>query len=193
LERLKLEEPMLIILDVDMPGLDGWRTLAELRRGGCTQPVLMFTHAEDTDSKVRFLQAGADDYIGKSADSRELLARIGALLRRAGPPPGKITPLVFGDLRIDLEHRTATKGSAPMKLTRTDYALLRLLRANEGRPVSREQIIATIWGGKSGNSHALDTHLWRLRKKLGDTAEEPRLIHNVAGIGYVMTPPGQAR
>ncbi len=191
LERLKIEEPLLIILDVDMPGLDGWRTLAEIRRRGCNQPVLMFTAADDIESKVRGLGLGADDYIGKTSDSRELLARIGALLRRSGPEREKIPPLVFGDVSIDLENKTAVKGEVPLKLTRTDYALLRLLWTNVGRPVSREQIIATIWGAKSENSHALDTHLWRLRKKLGDTAEEPRLIRNVSGIGYVMTPPGQ--
>lgn len=186
LERLESDSPDLVLLDVDMPRLNGWKTLAELRRRDCHRPVLMFTQVDDVDSKVRGLGEGADDYMSKASDPRELLARVAALLRRSTQAKEKPDLFRFGNLRIDLENKTATKGGVPLKLTRTDFALLKLLRGHPGRPVSREEILQTVWGGRAGNSHALDTHLWRLRKKLGDTGGDRQLIHNLSGIGYVM-------
>ena len=186
LDWIRDEVPSLIILDVEMPHLDGWKTLAELRRRGCTRPVLMVTHVDDTASRVRGLDTGADDYIAKPCDAPELLARVRALLRRSTPVHAA-TPLRFGNLVVDLERKTATRGKTEIRLTRTEYALLTLLREHIGTPVSRELIIAQVWGGKEGNSHTLDTHLWRLRKKIGDTGDKPRWIQNHAGIGYTMS------
>jgi DNA-binding response OmpR family regulator len=188
LGRLKTESPALIVLDVDMPRLDGWQTLKRLRRDGCTRPVLMLTHANHVDSRVRGLENGADDYLGKPCEPNEFLARVRALLRRAGPPAGAgAAPLRFGEVSVDLESRTATSAGSPLRLTRTEYALLTVLRENVGKPVSREAILERVWAGQTGYSHALDNHVWRLRRKLGDTGEEPRWIRNVSGMGYVMT------
>lgn len=186
LEREPLEQPVLILLDVDMPELGGRETLAELRRRGCTRPVLIVTHVDDEASRVLGLELGADDYIGKPCSAAELVARVRAVLRRYRPPDSGAPTLRFGDVVVDLQNKMAMSGSTLIRLTRTEFALLALLREHIGTPVSRERIIARVWGGKMNNSHALDTHLWRLRKKLGDTAEEPRWIRNQSGIGYTM-------
>jgi DNA-binding response OmpR family regulator len=187
LGRLKSESPALIVLDVDMPRFDGWQTLEKLRRQGCARPVLMLTNVSHVDSRVRGLENGADDYLGKPCEPKEFLARVRALLRRAAPANAGDAPLRFGDVNIDLANKTATSAGSPLRLTRTEYALLTVLRENLGKPVSREAILKRVWAGQSGYSHALDNHVWRLRKKVGDTGEEPRWIQNVSGIGYVMT------
>jgi two-component system, OmpR family, response regulator MprA len=186
LERIQAGEPSLIILDVDMPRMDGWKTLAELRRRGWKQPVLMVTHVDDVDSRVRGLDSGADDYISKPCNASELLARVRALLRRAAPVRTATTTLRFGNVLVDLARKTATCGTEEFRLTRSEYALLTCLLENIGTPVSREVIFERVWGGKAGNSHTLDTHLWRLRKKLGDTCDNPHWICNHAGVGYSM-------
>lgn len=177
---------MLIILDVEMPELDGRKTLAELRRRGCTRPVLIVTHVDDEASRVDGLDLGADDYIGKPCSAAELVARVRAVLRRYQPKGSTLPTLRFGDVVVDLQNKMAVSGGTLIRLTRTEFALLALLREHIGTPVSRERIVARVWGGKTGNSHTLDTHLWRLRKKLGDTTDEPRWIQNHSGIGYMM-------
>lgn len=188
LERVQGEAPTLIILDVEMPRLDGWKTLAELRRRGCVRPVLMVTHVADVGSRVRGLDSGADDYLAKPCDAPELLARIRAILRRSSSSmQTAAAPLRFGNVAVDLERKTAMRDMTPLRLTRTEYALLALLTEHLGTPVSRELIVERVWGGKEGNSHTLDTHLWRLRKKLGDTGDKPRWILNHAGIGYTLS------
>lgn len=188
LEKLKGGMPDLIILDVEMPRLDGWGALAELRRRNVPCPVLMLTHVNEIASRVRGLDLGADDYIGKPCSPHELVARVRALLRRASRAALEANPglLRLGDVTIDLTGKTAAKAGAPLRLTRTDFVLLELLNARRGKPVSREVILHEVWGGKSRGSHALDTHLWRLRKKIGDTGEVSPWIQNVPGIGYVL-------
>lgn len=184
--------PALIVLDVEMPRMDGWRTLGELRRRGHRQPVLMLTHLDDVDSRVRGLEAGADDYVGKPCTAQELLARVRALLRRPPlPETGRL--LHLGGVEVDLREKRARRGGEAVRLTRTDYALLELLQGRQGAPVSREEIIARIWAGKSGASHALDTQLWRLRKKLGDPGDETGWIRNVSGVGYALRVPAGGR
>ena len=186
--QLEAQPPALIILDVDMPVLDGWQTLQEIRRLGCLQPVLMITGTNDVGSRVKGLELGADDYIGKPCQASELIARVRALLRRTSPPfLPTVKLLVRGDVKIDLDRKTATRGDQRLALTRTDFALLKLLSENKGAPVSRETILRDVWKARSGNSHALDTHLWRLRKKLGDTNDASQWIQNIPGIGFMMT------
>lgn len=193
LERLPTATPDLIVLDVDMPRLDGWATLTALRQRGCNRPVLMMTAVEAVESRVRGLELGADDYLVKPCTVLEFLARVRALIRRAGPAvshnPEKDV-LFLGEARIDLAAKLATKGGVPLKLTKTDFALLALLHEHAGKPVSRVEILRRVWDDQSQgeqNSHALDTHLWRLRKKIGDTTDVPQWIRNVPGIGYVLT------
>jgi DNA-binding response OmpR family regulator len=187
LARLASESPALFILDVDMPHLDGWQTLEALRRRGYTQPVLMVTHANEVSARVRGLEEGADDYVGKPCEASELCARVRALLRRTKTmTPKSASSIRTGDIEIDLTNKTASKAGTAVRLTRTDYAVLTLLHSNLGRPVAREVILKQVWGGLSGSSHALDTHLWRLRRKLGGSKGEIAWIKNVSGIGYSM-------
>ncbi len=194
LAGLDTDTPDLIVLDVDMPRLDGWGTIEELRRRGCSSPVLMMTGFDSVEARVRGLKLGADDYLGKLCATTEFLARVYALLRRAGMHTGGATAkpaelLRLGATTVDLAAKTATKAGAPLRLTKTDYALLALLNDHAGKPVTREEILRSIWPGSATgvqSSHALDTHLWRLRKKIGDAADGSQRIRNVPGIGYVM-------
>ena len=187
LEALESEVPRLIMLDVDMPELDGWQVLERIRLREYTLPVLMLTHVNDVPSRVRGLDAGADDYVGKPVSAVELVARVRALLRRVAPvmpEDGQVWRL--GNMMIDFERKRATKADEELWLTRTDYALLALLREHIGKPVAHKLILERVWGGRAGNAHALDTHIWRLRKKLGDSPTGGPWIRNMSGIGYVL-------
>lgn len=187
LTRIERERPALVILDVNMPQLNGWQTLTELRRRGSKQLVLMMTEFNDLDSRVHGLDRGADDYMGKPFEASELRARVRALLRRAPAALASPDPLRFGELVVDLESKSAHRGTEPVRFTRTEYALLELFRRHAGRPVSREVMLEAMWGTRSGNSNTIATHLWRLRKKLGEDGDQGRWIKNLPGIGYVMT------
>ncbi|HZZ20415.1 MAG TPA: response regulator transcription factor [Opitutaceae bacterium] len=189
LAQLKTINPALVVLDVNMPGFDGWKTLRELRRRSYSNPILMLTSVDDPDSRVRGLDAGADDYLGKPCTHAEFLARVRALLRRV--PHKRLPPshfLNFGGITVDLEAKTATRNGAPVRLTRTDYSLLTVLWEQIGKAVPRDKILGRVWEGQGGGSHALDTHLWRLRKKLGDDSDPPEWIQSQAGVGYRLSP-----
>ncbi len=185
LDAAARERPDCILLDVDMPRLDGWRALEQLRARGVTTPVLMLTGLVDINSRVRGLGAGADDYLGKPCDHRELLARVHALLRRA-QPARPVLVLNFGPLRIDVEQRFVTiAAGTPPALTRTEFALLELLARHAGRTVPRETILDDVWGYAPDTvTRTVETHIWRLRRKLGDDAAQPRWIRTVQGAGY---------
>ena len=187
IEQEPHEKPTLILLDVEMPRLDGWKTLNELRHRGCRVPVLMLTNVDNIPARVKGLEAGADDYLSKPCDMLELLARVKALIRRSQMSLHTPLRLNFGDLIVDLERKTARRGREIVRLTRTEYALLGLLAENHGKPVSRELMLTVVWGAaKAPNSHTVDTCLWRLRKKLGDNGSAPRWIRNLPGIGHVL-------
>lgn len=187
LERVPQEKPALILLDVHMPRLDGWATLKELRQRGCRAPVLMLTNVDDVPARVKGLEAGADDYVGKPCDLIELLARIRAAIRRASLPFESPLRLKFDDLVVDLGRKSAARGKEEVRFTRTEFALLELLAQHHGRPVSRELMLQNVWGlAAENNSHTLDTCLWRLRKKLGDHGRESRCLRSLPGIGYVL-------
>jgi two-component system, OmpR family, response regulator MprA len=186
LEQVQAAEPSLIILDVDMPGLDGWKTLAKLRQRGCVRPILMITHVHDVDSRVQGLESGADDYLGKPCSASEVVARVRALLRRAPLRRSRQTRLRLGNVSVDLEKKVASQGNETARLTRTECALLDILVRRPGVPVSREDIFRHVWGAKPGQSHTLDTHIWRLRRKLGDTGENPRWLLNHPGQGFAL-------
>lgn len=188
LEKFSVNDPALFILDVAMPRLDGWKTLAELRQRGCIRPVLMLTALGDVDARVRGLDSGADDYLGKPCNPTELTARVRALLRRQPVKRRRPARLRFGELTIDLEQKSVLNGAPPIRLTRSDFALLECLACKVGAPISREEICARVWGTKAENSRALETHLWRLRSKLGDTGEKPRWLLNHPGRGYSLAP-----
>jgi len=190
LDLIAKEKPALVILDVMMPNLTGLEVAAELRRLGLTIPVLMLTTRQEISEKVEGLNAGADDYLGKPFDRRELLARVQALLRRqtTTQTTQAISVLRFGEVEVDLSKLTAHKGKTPLPLTRTEYALLELLAKNMGAPVSRDLILDAVWGYTYfPSTRTVDTHIWRLRKKIGDNGEAPRWLKKAQGEGYVLT------
>lgn len=184
------EMPDLLILDVDLPKLDGVTVCARLRERSFTPPILMLTGKSKVEDRVAGLNAGADDYLGKPFAADEFLARVNALLRRrhhAGKAPAI---LQIGDTRIDLDEKTATRSAHPLDLTKTEFALLALLAAHAGKPVSRETILNEVWGyTRPPVTRTVDTHIWRLRKKIGDEGESSRWIKQVHGQGYCLSLP----
>jgi two-component system response regulator MprA len=189
LELFRRQKPELVILDVDMPQLDGWQTLEQLRAGGNRTPVLMLTGLGDVVHRVRGLGAGADDYLAKPCDMRELLARIHALLRRSQPAANRTRVLRFGDHTVDLERHVVRSVQVAPALTRTEFALLEMLALKEGRPASRDELLDGVWGyTHRPATRTVETHIWRLRGKLGDTGDESRWIRTVPGAGYSLHP-----
>lgn len=173
-----------IILDVMLPGLDGFGVVHQLRQRGCQTPVLMLT-ARDTDRDiVHGLNAGADDYLTKPFKLDVLIARVRAVARRGVAPLTLI--LSAGDLTINTATREVKRGVRPLELTRTEYGLLELLVRNAGRIVARERIIETVWGfGADVENNTVDTFMHLLRRKV-DPPDEPRLIQTIRGVGYAI-------
>ena len=186
----KAEKPALVILDLMMPELDGLSLAGELRRLGATVPILMLTTRVEIEDRVSGLQAGADDYLGKPFDGRELLARVQALLRRSEREAASCRILKFDEIDVDLENQQATRKGEPFPLTRTEFALLSIMAKHLGSPVSRELMLDEVWGYTYyPTTRTVDTHIWRLRKKLGDNADAPRWIRRSQGNGYLLTCP----
>ncbi len=185
LARVDLGAPDLLILDIDMPGMTGFEVLHELKRRGFGFPVLMITGVNDLDSRVKGLDAGADGYVGKPCSAAELTARIRSLLRRF-QEKAAVQELHLGDLRVDFRSVTADRGGVAVRLSPTDFRLLHLLGESRGQPISRDDIMDRIWGVVSGDSHVLDTHIWRLRSKLGDREPGHPWIVSVPGKGYMI-------
>jgi two-component system response regulator MprA len=185
LDRLEAEPPDLVVLDILMPRLDGLEACRELRASGDRTPVLMLTARDAVGDRVEGLDAGADDYLVKPFALEELLARIRALLRRTVPNADE-KPLAFADLVLDPVTHEVHRGDRPVELTRTEYLLLELFLLNPRRVLTREVIFDRVWGYDFGpTSNALEVYVGYLRRKTeGDG--EPRLIHTVRGVGYVM-------
>ena len=182
------EKPALIIIDVMMPRLGGLEAVEEMRRLGINVPVLMLTTRSETPERVKGLMAGADDYLGKPFDRDELLARVHALLRKHTRQAPASRVLRFDELVVDLDQKTARRGGEDVALTRTEYALLELFAGNLGGAVSREQMLDAVWGYTYfPSTRTVDTHIWRLRKKIGDSGENPRWLKRVQGQGYVLS------
>ena len=177
----------LIVLDVMMPHLDGIETCRRIRAAGDTVPILMLTAKATVGDRVDGLDAGADDYVTKPFALDELLARIRALLRRS---TGGVASVVrFEDLVIDPGARTATRGERELGLTKTEFDLLSLLAASPGIVIDRDTIYEEIWGiDFLTSSNSLDVYIGYLRRKT-EADGEPRLIHTVRGVGYVLRSP----
>jgi len=182
------ERPALVLLDVDMPVMNGWQTLERLQQRGDEASVIILTGATDVEDRVKGLGAGADDYLGKPCDMRELLARVQAVLRRRQPrPPGRAAVLTFGELKVDLANRSALRAGVPVALTRTEYTMLECFASHRGKLVTRETLLKEVWNyGPESNTRTVETHIWRLRQKLGDNAGKPRWIQTVTSGGYRM-------
>jgi DNA-binding response OmpR family regulator len=174
-----------VVLDLMLPVKDGYEVCRELRAAGFKRPILMLTARGTVEDRVTGLDTGADDYLTKPFDFKELLARLRALLRRSPdlrPPVARVA-----DLTVDTASHTVERGGEPVSLTAKEYALLEYLVMNEGRVVSREQIAEHVWDESFDPfSNVIDVYVKRLRAKL-DTGRDPRLIHTRRGEGYILT------
>jgi two-component system response regulator MprA len=187
LERLGADPYEAVILDIAMPRLDGLEVCRRLRQGGDRTPVLMLTARGEVDDRVAGLDAGADDYLVKPFALRELLARVRALLRRAEDDDGgQEEALSFEDLRIDLRAHEAWRGERLLTLTRTEFQLLEMFLRQPRTVLTRSAIFEHVWGYDFGSSsNSLGVYMGYLRRKT-EVGDEPRLLHTVRGVGYVM-------
>jgi len=195
LESVTAARPDAMVLDVMMPRLDGLEVCRRLRSTGDDLPILVLTARDAVSDRVSGLDAGADDYLPKPFALEELLARLRALLRRAAHDDDAATQsaavLKFADLELDPSTRDVRRGDRSISLTRTEFALLELLLAHPRQVLTRSRILEDVWGydfPTSGN--ALEVYVGYLRRKT-EAEGEPRLIHTVRGVGYVLreTPP----
>jgi two-component system response regulator MprA len=178
--------PDAAIVDVLMPGIDGLEVCRRLRAAGSTVPVLMLTARAEVDSRVAGLDAGADDYLPKPFALAELLARLRALLRRAGNGDDTSDVLRFSDLELDIGTREVRRGDHSISLTRTEFSLLELFLRNPRQVLTRSVIFERVWGYDFGpTSNSLDVYIGYLRRKTED-GDAPRLIHTVRGVGYAL-------
>jgi two-component system response regulator MprA len=186
LQRLTGAPYEAVILDVSMPRLDGLEVCRRLRAGGDRTPVLMLTARGEVDDRVAGLDAGADDYLVKPFALRELLARLRALLRRGDGDSRQPETLAFEDLRVDLRAHEAFRGERELGLTRTEFLLLEMFLRNPRTVLTRSTIFERVWGYDFGSSsNSLGVYMGYLRRKT-ELAGEPRLLHTVRGIGYVL-------
>ncbi|MDX5595714.1 response regulator [Pseudovibrio sp. SPO723] len=179
-----------IVLDLMMPGEDGLTLCRRLRAGGDTTPIIMLTARGDPIDRIVGLETGADDYLPKPFEPRELVARLSAVLRRTqsgAQVPVVDEVLVIGPLEINFSMMTVSRDGRVLKLSSREFALLSALAHSRGRPLSRAQLIERALGRNAEvTDRAIDVQVARLRKAVGDNAEDPQLIKTIWGIGYVL-------
>jgi DNA-binding response OmpR family regulator len=184
LERAAAWRPDLMILDLMLPGTDGFRVLRALREGGERMPVLILTARDAEADKVRGLKLGADDYVTKPFGVLELLARVEALLRR-GRSAASLVSVRFGDVELDEGTRTVRRRGAEVALSPKEFDLLRALGARQGAVISRTDLMREVWGYQADIlSRTVDTHIAGLRRKLEEHPASPRHILTVRKTGY---------
>jgi DNA-binding response OmpR family regulator len=189
LQLARHERPDLLVLDVMLPNRDGWEITRAIRADTAlaAMPIILLTaRVEDTD-KIIGLELGADDYITKPFNTREVVARVRALLRRAqlGQGRGPAAVLAIGGLRLDLDQYTLTVEGAQVELTRTEFRLLQLLMENPGHTLTRDELLEQVMGyAYEGMGRTLDTHIRNLRKKIEPDPDQPSYIQTVYGVGY---------
>jgi DNA-binding response OmpR family regulator len=187
LERIGRIGPDLVILDLMMPGLDGYRVLKTLREDGDQTPVLILSARGEEADKVRGFRLGADDFVTKPFSLLELLARVEALLRR-GPPPAAAferETYRFKDVEVDVAAQSVSRGGHGVPVTHREFALLLALLRRRGAVVTRQDLLREVWGHRGAVlSRTVDTHIMELRRKLEDDPSEPRHIITVRKSGY---------
>jgi len=178
---MKAGSAELLILDLMLPGLDGWSVARQLREAGFEAPILMLTARGEEEERVRGFELGADDYVTKPFSPREVVARVRALLRRAGHRDR----LVYGGLELRPRTREVFLEGAPVPLSKLEFDLLLVLAQHPGMVFSRERLLDRVWGADFfGVDRVVDVHIAGLRKKLRDDPEHPRFIETVRGVGY---------
>ena len=187
LEQARALKPILILVDLRMPGLTGADVCAQLRASGIMTPLIVMSAVGEEMQKVQLLEIGADDYVVKPFGARELLARIRAVLRRTTIEDTKV--MEFGDVEVDLTRRVVTRSGAELKLTRAEYNLLTYFMQNPDRALSRDMILNSVWGYDTfPNTRTVDAHVVRLRQKLEPDTGNPRHFLTVHGVGYRFLP-----
>ncbi len=187
--RALAESPDLLLLDVLLPGKDGFEILRDLRRSHPQLPVIMLTARGAEDDRVRGLRLGADDYVVKPFSASELLARVEAVLRRSAERPRGLRTLRLGDRTVDLEvGEVALAGGEKLRLSELESSILRYLAAHRGRPIDRRELLQRVWGGNSREmeTRAIDMHVRRLREKLERDPANPTLLVTVRSRGYML-------
>jgi two-component system OmpR family response regulator len=185
LEVAAATAPDLIVLDVMMPDLDGFEVCRRLRSDGVKSPVVFLTAKDETDDKVRGLTTGGDDYLVKPFSLEELVARINAVLRRSGSGGPTDAVLRCVDLVLDDDAHRVTRGGEDVSLSPTEYNLLRFLLVNQGRVLSKAQILDHVWNFDfGGDGGIVETYVGYLRRKLDQT--DVKLIHTIRGVGYTL-------
>lgn len=182
----------MIVLDVMMPGEDGITLTRELRTRNAV-PILLLTARGETQNRIEGLEAGADDYLVKPFEPKELLLRINAVLRRVPQPrPAEAAPKVLhmGAVRYDMDRGEMWRGPELVRLTATESALMRLFAAQPGQPIARERLVGDLGrGGEDGaQERAVDVQITRLRRKIEDDPRQPRYLQTVRGEGYMLQP-----
>ncbi|KPK45554.1 MAG: XRE family transcriptional regulator [Dehalococcoidia bacterium SM23_28_2] len=184
LSLARTERPALVILDLMLPGLDGFEVCRILRRE-MSVPILMLTAKTEEVDKVVGLELGADDYVTKPFSMRELLARVRALLRRAETPAEEANVVTAGDLQVDLRRRQATRRGQALVLKPKEFDLLVFFLRNRGRAFTREQLLNQIWGYDfAGDTRTVDVHVSWLRQKIEDEPAKPTRLITIRGVGY---------
>jgi DNA-binding response OmpR family regulator len=185
LEKALEEKPDLLLLDVMMAGLDGYTVCREVRQRRPTLPILMLTAKGQVDDRVSGLDAGADDYVVKPFSSRELLARIRALLRRSERESSAVDRITLGEVKIDFAKQQCTRGSSAVALSAKEWGMLKMLAERAGEAVSREQFLENVWGYNAyPTTRTVDNQIVSLRAKLETDPVHPRHLLTVHGIGY---------
>jgi two-component system alkaline phosphatase synthesis response regulator PhoP len=190
LEKARAEKPDLLILDIMMPKLSGLEVCKTLRGEGFEKPIIMLTARGQEIDKVVGLELGADDYVTKPFSIRELLARVRAILRRSDGSKRRLARYRFSDVELDFEVYRATRAGQPLEMSPREFELLRYLIERKGETVSRDQLLEDVWGYESyPSTRTVDTHIAKLRAKIGDSGSEPRYILTMHGSGYKFVDP----
>lgn len=178
------KKPDLVILDLMLPGMDGWEICRELRKNS-EVPIIMLTARDEETDRIIGLEMGADDYVTKPFSPREVVARARAILRRTQKTTKKTEPLRIGDLLIDAERHIVKKLDTTLDLTPTEFKILELLASSPNRVFTRLQIVERIQGyAFDGYERTVDAHMKNLRRKIEENAKEPQYIQTVYGVGY---------
>ncbi|HEX9439601.1 MAG TPA: response regulator transcription factor [Roseiflexaceae bacterium] len=187
LELFEREQPDLVILDVNLPVLNGFEVCRRIR-AEATTPIMMLTARSSEEDQVQGLDGGADDYLTKPFSPRTLLARVRALLRRA--EIDRPAPLTAGDLALDVEiQAVSVRGAPPIRLTSLEFRLLQYLLANAGHTIPAERLTIHVWGYRGvGDKQLLKQLVHRLRQKIERNPAEPQYVVTVAGVGYLLQP-----
>ena len=187
LDCFREHEPDLVVLDLRLPGIDGYDVLREIRRDSKVYVIVLTARSEETD-KLIGLELGADDYMTKPFSPRELVARVRAVLRRGrGDDTTDEAPMSFDGLVIDADRHEVSVEGTPVELTNLEFQLLVALADSPGRVFTRRQLIEQVWGWDFyGDERLVDVHVRNLRKALGDSADDSRFIGTVRGVGYKM-------